>query len=92
MEVNNKMCSSCIFGSNSPISPERLEDYKKKWRRLDTQQECHHSTVEETGVVCRGYFEAALRGEVHTGQLMRIAERLDFVRFVEVSEKHERGE
>lgn len=85
-KVNKEQCSTCIFGANSPLAEGRLNYYKKEWEKKDTHQECHHATAQEKNIVCKGYFDAAMKGAVNMGQLMRIAGRLNVIEFVEVKE------
>lgn len=85
--VNSTQCKTCIFGANTPITPESFEQYKQDWQDEDCHHICHQDSArdyENASITCRGYYEAAMRGDVHMGQLMRIAGRLNMVRFVDI--------
>lgn len=75
-KVNASQCSTCIFGPNSPLTPERLEQYKAQWQSKNRVQECHHATMKHEKVGCRGHYEAARRGEI-PHPITEIAEQLD---------------
>jgi len=83
-EVNKEKCKTCIFGANSPISKARFAQLKRSWAKDDCHQVCHASTHNNGSVVCRGYYDAAMRGAIDMGQLMRIAGRLNAIIFVDV--------
>lgn len=61
--VNKKMCATCIFSKNSPISEERFKDLEETWEKEGKQQECHQFTKKNEHAACRGHYEAAKRGE-----------------------------
>lgn len=63
MNINNSMCSSCIFGANSPIPDSRFAELEREWNKRGVHQECHQFTVFHEHVGCRGHYEAARRGE-----------------------------
>jgi hypothetical protein len=71
--VNREQCKTCIFASKSPISPERFGALKKAWETEGVVQECHHSTVNNLHIACRGYYEALKRGEIENNPLAAAA-------------------
>ena len=75
-KVNQRMCSTCIFGQNSPIPPERFAQLKEQWEREGIVQECHHATLKQEQIACRGHYEAARRGEVTNHPIMEIARQM----------------
>jgi hypothetical protein len=94
--VNNRQCSTCIFGPHSPIGNARFEELKKGWTEGNCVQQCHQSNIAGGNVACRGHYEAARRSEIphpingvfgahlDIEQSMRVAEALGFVQFVSV--------
>lgn len=66
-----------------------MRELAKEWERQDTHQICHHfgsggddDALEGENVVCRGFYETQFL-EKGTGQLLRIAARLNLIEFVE---------
>ncbi len=59
-------CSTCVFGPNSPISPERMRELADGWKGGNGHQICHHHGVgDEDGsrgedVWCLGFWETQL--------------------------------
>lgn len=73
-KVNRVMCDTCIFGTKSPISPERFAELEQVWANENRVQECHHATIQGKQIGCRGHYEAARRGEM-SHPITDIAER-----------------
>lgn len=50
LHVQPEKCSSCIFGPNSPVSPERFADLRAQWERRGNEkfQICHQVAVGNT--------------------------------------------
>lgn len=77
-------CSTCIFGPNSPITPERRKDYMEKWQRSDTFQNCHHGTVNgDKALMCRGFYDWC-KSTGWEPTAIQIGERLERLIFVPV--------
>ena len=86
IRVCEERCATCIFGPDSPISPQRREEYMRRWRQNDTFQNCHHGTVTgDHALMCRGFYDwcKAVGWEPLAIQL---GERLDRLYFVPVPE------
>lgn len=62
--VNNKMCATCIFKTDSPIPEKRFQELKQLWESKQTSQECHHATVKDEQIACRGQLNAWLLGDL----------------------------
>lgn len=70
--VAKTRCSTCIFGTNSPVDAERTRDLRAAWSKGDNHQVCHHFGVgtpdklEEGSrdVWCRGFYETQVPPEV----------------------------
>lgn len=73
-EVNEKMCDTCIFGANSPVSRARFEDLKHTWETEGIVQQCHHATIKGHDTGCRGHYEAARRNAVQNYPVLGIVE------------------
>ena len=96
--VRGKRCSTCIFGTHSPISPERLAELRECWTIENRAQECHQHTVNDEQVGCAGHYQAGKLGTVHhpvsaiacqflptlpLADAYTIFERMSLVQFVE---------
>ena len=95
--VYDQRCKSCIFGKNSPVTPERFAELKAAWEQDDTVQECHTATLREEHIGCRGHYEAARNGGIphpifgimiglgfeglSISDMMQVAERMGWVSF-----------
>jgi hypothetical protein len=63
--INSKLCSTCIFTNNSPVDDVRFRDLKRSWESDKSGQQCHHSTLQNDNVMCRGHYNAAKKGDVY---------------------------
>ena len=80
MKIAKKCCDQCPWLPNSTtVRPGRLNEIKKELLRRDCHFVCHKSIVRGGDeVVCKGGYD------FHHGQLIRIAQRLDAIQFVDV--------
>lgn len=78
MEVCEKRCANCLISKNRIVSPERAEEIISECIETQNFFICHNSET----VCCRGFYDKY----GHYSQLVRIAQRLNAVRFVEVKE------
>lgn len=85
LEVCEKKCDQCLFSENRIVSKARFAQIVKDCKREDRHFICHKGSI--TGndkLVCRGFYDT------QTSQLIRIAERLDLVKFVPIpKEEHD---
>jgi hypothetical protein len=91
MEVLAEQCETCIFrpGNQMALRRGRVAGMVRECARQQSFIPCHETMVYEdddefgeasaTGPMCRGFYDA--HGEL--SQLLRIAERLNAVRFVD---------
>jgi hypothetical protein len=77
LEVKEKQCDQCLFSKNRIVSAKRMKDILQGCARKDTHFICHKGTIENKDIVCRGFFEN------RTSQLIRIACRLNAIKFVD---------
>ncbi len=91
LQVLAEQCATCIFrpGNLMRLRPGRVRGMVAECTRTQGYIPCHETmeyddededgeSPSATGPVCRGFYDA--HGEV--SQLVRIAERLDAIRFV----------
>lgn len=83
-EVINEKCNQCLFTKDRIVSEKRMREVLADCARSDTHFVCHKSSIAGGGnACCRGFYDRAIA----TGkapQFMRIAQRLDMVKFIEV--------
>ena len=76
-KVQKKSCSTCIYRKDSPLDLKKLEDdVRDNYGGFKGHRVCHHSN----DVCCRGFWNK----NKDKFQLGQIAQRLNFVEFVEV--------
>ena len=81
-QVQQRMCSTCIYRPDSPLNLAHLEAQIADPRmagHFRGYRECHHAT-NGSGVCCRGFWERH-KDHFDVGQL---AQRLGWVEFVDV--------
>lgn len=76
-EVCEQKCDQCLFTPQRIVSKAQMTQILKECRQQDTYFQCHKGTIAGKDICCRGFYDT------QTSQLMRIAQRLDAVRFVE---------
>ena len=76
LHVLDAPCATCIFKPEvSPINARRFKALQKQWREKDSYQECHHATLAQAQVMCRGFWDWAIRtGNEPTA--MQVGQRL----------------
>lgn len=79
-EVMRERCDQCLFLPERIVPPKRMAQLLRTCAATDTHFVCHKSTIADGGnVCCRGFYDR----NPHASNLMRIAERLGVVVFVD---------
>lgn len=76
MEVCEGKCDQCLFTKNRIVSAARVREILRECQQNDTHFTCHKATIAGRDVCCKGFYET------RTSRLIRIAQRLNMVRFV----------
>jgi len=76
-KVKGQRCNECLFSKNAIVSDERRKDILNDCRKDDNHFICHKATIEGKEICCRGFYDT------QTSQMIRIAQRLNVVEFVE---------
>lgn len=76
LKVCEHKCDQCLFSPNRIVSKSRVAQIIRNCLKKDIHFECHKGTIEGVAVVCRGFYDQ------YPTQLIRIAERLNVVEFV----------
>jgi hypothetical protein len=79
-EVCEKRCDQCLFSANKIVSDSRKTKLLKEIARAQSYFVCHKATINGKETCCRGFYDT-MGG---ASQMVRIAERLSAVKFVEV--------
>lgn len=79
LKVFSECCKNCLLSESRIVSPARVKDIINDCKKKQTHFICHKATMKGEEIVCKKYYE--IFG--HTSQLIRIAERLNVVEFVE---------
>ena len=82
--VAKKRCSECLFSDARVVSESRAKSIIEKCLKNDSHFICHKSTIAKREAMCRGHYDEVEQGRLPPPQMLRIAERLDVVDFVEV--------
>jgi len=85
LKVFNQCCKNCLLSKDSIVSPNRRKEIITGCVKDQSYFVCHKATQEGKDIVCRTYFDKL--GQ-HS-QMIRIAERLGMIEFVEQQE-HEK--
>jgi hypothetical protein len=79
-EVCEKQCNQCLFSNNKIVPDSRKKSLLKKIVREQGYFECHKATIAGKNTCCKGFYDK-LGME---SQMIRIAGRLNAIKFVEV--------
>jgi hypothetical protein len=79
LKVCAKKCDQCLFDKDRIVSKDRMAEILQECRQNDSYFECHKGTIEGESIVCRGFYDT------QTSQMIRIAQRLNAVKFVDPS-------
>jgi hypothetical protein len=77
-KVTENRCSECLFSPNKIVSDKRRKVVLNDCRSKDSYFICHKATAAGHDICCKGFYET------QTCNLIRIAQRLDVVRFVPI--------
>ncbi len=84
-KVMAQQCKQCLFSPNKIVNNRRRNEVLRECRRTDSHFVCHKASIGGQEICCRGFFDT------QTSQLIRIAERLNMVEFVELQEESDYG-
>jgi len=80
-KVVKERCDQCLFSDNKIVNNSRRKEVLNDCRKKDIHFICHKFTIAgNQDVCCKGFYET------QTSQMMRIAQRLNAVEFVDLPE------
>lgn len=77
LKVCQKQCDQCLFSKNRIVTLARKKEILKDAIEKDRHFECHKGTMIGIPIVCRGFYDRM------TSQLIRIAQKMDWITFVD---------
>ena len=75
LEVYSQCCKNCLLSKNRIVSPKRSKEIVSDCSKKQTYLICHKSDK----IVCKTFYDRL----GHVSQLIRIAQRLNAVKFVD---------
>lgn len=82
MKVYKECCKNCLLSADAIVSAERRRDIIQECTQEQTHFVCHKASMNDEDVCCKTFYEKL----GHTSQLVRIAQRLGVVKFVDQPE------
>lgn len=79
MKVYKECCKNCLLSPDSIVSPKRRKQIINGCIAKQTHFICHKATQEGSEILCKTFFDKL----GHYSQMVRIAERLNMIEFVE---------
>lgn len=77
-QVYSKACNQCLFTKERIVSASRAAEIIKQCKRDDSHFVCHKATLQGQDVCCREFYDR------YSTNLIRVSQRMGFIRFVEL--------
>jgi len=85
LKVYKECCKNCLLSPDSIVSPARRKEIINGCTRKQTHFICHKASMDDKEILCKTFFDKL----GHHSQMVRIAERMNMIEFVEQPE-HEK--
>ena len=82
MKVYKECCQNCLLSPNAIVSAKRRKEIIKSCTEEQTHFICHKASMKGEDVCCKTFYDKL----GHISQMVRIAERLNVVEFIEQPE------
>lgn len=79
LKVYKECCNQCLLSKNRIVPAARVKEIVSGCAKRQSYFICHKASVEDKEVVCRTFFDKL----GHVSQMIRIAERMNMVEFIE---------
>ena len=79
LKVYKECCQNCLLSKDRIVSPKRAKDLLNEIAQKQSYFVCHKASINGEEIVCKTFFDKL----GHQSQMIRIAERLNVVKFVE---------
>ena len=83
LKVYKTCCKNCLLSKDRIVSAKRAKQIIQEVTRKQSYFVCHASSIEDKEIVCKTFFDKL----GHVSQMVRIAERLNCVEFVDQPDK-----
>jgi hypothetical protein len=83
LKVYKECCANCLLSKDRIVSPKRAKELLKDIAEKQSYFVCHKASINGEEIVCKTFFDELGR----QSQMIRIAERLNSVQFVEQENK-----
>lgn len=80
LKVYSECCKNCLLSKDRIVSPKRAKELLKEIAETQSYFVCHKASMNDQEIVCKTFFDKL----GHQSQMIRIAERLNVVQFVEL--------
>jgi len=82
MKVYKDCCKNCLLSPDAIVSAKRRKEIIQTCSLEQTHFICHKASMRDEDVCCKNFYDKL----GHTSQMVRIAQRLNVVQFVEQPE------
>ena len=82
MKVYKECCKNCLLSKDAIVSAKRRKDIIKNCAQEQSYFVCHKASMNDGDVCCKSFYDKL----GHLSQMVRIAERLNVVQFIEQTE------
>lgn len=82
LKVFKECCKNCLLSEDRIVSSKRAKEIIKGCAEKQTHFICHKASMNNEEIVCKKYFDTL----GHQSQMIRIAERLNMVEYVDQSD------
>lgn len=79
LKVYSDCCKNCLLSKDRIVSPIRAKEIIKECVEKQIHFICHKASINGEDIVCKSFFDKL----GHRSQLIRIAERLNAIEFIE---------
>lgn len=79
LKVYKECCKNCLLSPDAIVSPGRVKQIVQYCAKNQTHFQCHKATMNGEDILCKTFFDKL----GHKSQMVRIAERLNMIEFVD---------
>ena len=79
LKVYQECCHNCLLSKDRIVSPKKAKQLLEEIKEKQSYFVCHKASMNNEEIVCKKFFDEL----GHQSQMIRIAERLNAVQFIE---------
>ena len=83
LKVYKECCGNCLLSKDRIVSPKRAKDLLQETKEKQSYFVCHKASMNGDEIVCKSFYDKL----GYQSQMIRIAERINAVQFVEQTDK-----